>query len=133
MNHRAFQTREMEHKHGPHALEAREPTDNELAAALCNAWCDDLNAWRELPTRDRTRWLEVARVARATLDMPQAPVHPLHSRREQLVYREGWVAGFHSRERDARVVGLEPEEEVADLLRLDRVARAELGFKRRKE
>ena len=83
-------------------LDPGEPTDEELAAALYVAWCDDATAWRRLDKRDRVRWLEIARVARAALAMPQPPILPLHSRREQQVYRGGWIAGFQARVRDAR-------------------------------
>ena len=93
----------MESTNDPYAdLEPGEPTDEQLASALYVAWGDDMNGWRELPKRDRVRWLEVARAARSALAVPQRPVLPLRSRREQQVYRGGWVAGFQSAQNDAR-------------------------------
>ncbi|HEX2542068.1 MAG TPA: hypothetical protein VHM00_13410 [Caldimonas sp.] len=80
----------------------REPTEEGLAATLCNTWHADVRAWAAKDEVDRRIWLEVGRAARAALGTPAEPTLPLHSRREQQVYRGGWIAGFESREKGLR-------------------------------
>jgi hypothetical protein len=82
-----------------------EPTDDELAATMCNAWFGEAKAWARADFFDRAAWLEVAGAARAALATPEPPTLPLHSRREQQVYRGGWVAGFDSRQHGGRRTG----------------------------